>query len=131
MRAEYYAQALWELESAGKVDKNMLTHFVGTVKKNGHAHLLPKISRALENITEKAEKRQTIEVISGDDLSEGAVATLLKNEPFKHALTPKHKKVLRKKDESLIGGTVVRTSDTRIDNSYKRALLDLYQSLIT
>lgn len=132
MRAAHYAKALQELTAAGKISEGMLMkQFVSTVAQNGHAHLFPKIVRSLERIERREEKKATIEVTSAMELTAEKVAALLKQEPFKQAIAPGHKKVIRKIDETLVGGTVVRTGTLKIDASHKHALLDLYQSLIS
>lgn len=132
MRASSYAQALHELAVADKQDDGKLVkQFVATVEGNGHAHLLSKIVRSLERIEKREEKKSTIEVSSATALSPEKVAQLLKREPFKHALSASHKKVVRKVDATLVGGAVVRTGSQKIDASYKRTLIELYQSLIS
>lgn len=130
MRASYYAQALYELALAEKGgEEKLIRQFVETVAGNGHAHMLPKILKSYERIAEREVRKSTIEVTSAAPLSEEKVLALLKKEPFKHALTAAHKKVVRKTDDTLVGGVVVRTGAQRIDASYKRMLLDLYQSI--
>lgn len=132
MRATWYAQALYELEAEGKMsDAPSLERFVDTVRGNGHAHMLPKIIRAYERITQRAEKRSTIEVTTAEECAQDEVTKLLRKEPFAHVLLPTHKKVVRKVDPTLIGGAIVRTGGVRIDASFKRKLQELYQSLIT
>ncbi|MDO8520637.1 MAG: F0F1 ATP synthase subunit delta [bacterium] len=130
MRASHYAQAFHDLVFARTIEEGTLVkQFVATVKENGHAHLFRKILRSLERIMRREEKQSTIEVTSAAALSKEEVGTLLKKEPWKHVLSSGHKKVVRKTDETLIGGMVLRTSTAKIDASHKRALLDLYQSL--
>ncbi len=131
MRARYYAQALYDLALTEKGDEaKLIRQFVETVAGNGHAHMLPKILKSYERIAEKEARKSTIEVTSAVPLSEENVLKLLKKEPFKNALTASHKKVVRKTDDTLVGGVVVRTGRVRIDASYKRMLLDLYQNAI-
>ena len=130
MRASYYAQAFHELAAAQKIDAGKLVkQFVETVAGNGHAHLLPKIVRSLERIEKREEKKETIEVTSAKELSTARVAELLKKDPFKRALSSTHKKVVRKIDETLVGGEVVRTGSLKIDASHKRSLIELYQHI--
>ena len=130
MRASLYAQAFHELVASKKIgEETLVKQFVATVAANGHAHLLPKIVRSLGEIERKEEKKETIEVASAKELSTGDVTELLKREPFKHALSPLHKKVVRKTDPTLVGGTIVRTGALRIDASYKRSLLELYRHI--
>ncbi len=130
MRAAHYAKALHEILKTHKQDEEkMLKHFAETVAANGHAHLFRKIIKSYERMLAKEDKATTIEVTSATPLSTDAVAALLKKEPFKHALSASHKRVERKTDDSIVGGIVVRTGTMRIDGSYKRSLLELYQTL--
>jgi F-type H+-transporting ATPase subunit delta len=132
MRAIHYAKALYDLTQTEKSGgEKLLTHFVGTVAQNGHAHLLPKILKSYERLVKKDSRTSVIEVASAHVLTEEEVTQLLKKEPFKNLLTASHKSVVRKTDKTLVGGAVVRTGTMRVDASYKRLLLDLYQSLIT
>ena len=132
MRASHYAKALFDLTENGKItDAVLVERVVATATANGHAHLLPKIARSFERIVAQEEKRRTIVVTGATALSQEDVIKLLKREPYSRALSADHKKVVRKTDDTLVGGVVVRAGSLRVDGSYKRALLDLYQSLIS
>lgn len=110
-------------------EEKLVKNFVDTVIANGHTYLFPRIVRSFARKIAREEAKETITVSSAKELSQNDVAALLKREPYKHALSPKHRKVVRKTDETLIGGVVVRTGVLRLDSSYKRALQDLYHSL--
>lgn len=130
MRASYYSRALYAaLKEHPEQEEKLLRQFAETVKANGHLYLLPKIVRSVEKLQEKDEKEGTIVITSATPLTAEHTQELLKKEPFKHALLASHKKVVRSVDDSLVGGVVVKTGSTRIDGSYKRALLDLYQHI--
>lgn len=130
MRASFYAQALYELLESRKDDREKLVgQFTETVVLNGHRHLFPKIIKAFERIEARRVKESTIEVTSAHPLSDDDVSSILKKEPFKHALSSKHRKVVRKIDSTIVGGIVVCTGTLRVDASYKRMLLDLYQKM--
>ena len=130
MRASYYARALHSaLKEHPEMEEKLLKQFAETVKANGHTYLLPKIVRSFGKLREKEEKGNTIQDTSAVSLSEQQTQELLKKEPFKHALSTSHKKVIRTVDSSLVGGVIVKTGNERIDASYKRALLDLYQHI--
>lgn len=132
MKASYYAKALREIEVSGKIpEQKLVDQFLATLTENGHAHMLRKILRSYERIRNKDEAEGTIAITSAKQLSEQEVQSLLKKEPFSNVLTASHKKVIRKTDDTLIGGVVVRSGTTRYDASYKRMLLELYQSLIS
>ncbi len=131
MRASTYARALFELVHTKPLEEETLVqNFAQTVNANGHAHLFPKILKSFARINAKHEAKRTIEVISSVPLEESELLMLLKKEPFSTALTKEHKNVTRRIDETLIGGAVVKTGNMRIDGSYKRMLLDLYQNII-
>lgn len=130
MRASWYSQALYEVLASHKGDDaKLLQQFRDTVVRNGHAHMLPKILRSFERLLVKKDREATIEVTSATPLSEKDVAELLKKAPFKNVLSPGHRTVVRKVDETITGGVVVRTSMMRVDASYKRMLLELYQKI--
>ena len=130
MRASWYSQALYEtLESHKGDDAKLLEQFKETVVRNGHAHMFPKILRSYERLLARKQKQATIEVTSATPISEKDVAELLKKAPFKNVLSSAHRTVVRKVDETITGGVVVRTSMMRVDASYKRMLLELYQKI--
>lgn len=130
MRASWYSQALYEVLASHKGDDaKLLQQFRDTVVRNGHAHMLPKILRSFERLLVKKDREATIEVTSATPLSEKDVAELLKKAPFKNVLSSGHRTVVRKVDETITGGVVVRTSMMRVDASYKRMLLELYQKI--
>ena len=132
MQARHYAQALYDLSASREMEEGKLVkQFVRTVQANGHAHLIPKILRSFERLQTREERKQTIEVQSARILSQEEGHKLLKREPFKQAISASHKKVIRKTDDTLVGGAVVRAGGVRVDASHKRALVDLYQSLIS
>lgn len=130
MRASWYSQALYEVLASHKGDEEkLLKQFKETVIRNGHAHMFSKILRSYERLLAKKQKEATIEVTSATPLSEKTVAELLRASPYKNVLSTTHRSVVRKVDETITGGVVVRTSTMRIDASYKRMLLELYQKI--
>lgn len=131
MRAIHYAKALHELTRSEDTDPALFSRFVEILAKNGHLHLARKMVRILTRLIEREAKQNTIELTSAQPLTEGAVGELLKRDPWKHAVTAQHKRVVRTTDDTLTLGVVLRTSKERVDASAKRSLLDLYQSLIS
>lgn len=130
MRASHYAQALYDLSRDHVMSEEELCRkFFETLVQNGHAHTLPKILKSYERIAKKEARKSTIEVTGATSMSEESVALTLKQAPFKNLLTSTHKKVIRKTDDTLIGGVVVRTNTRVVDASDKRMLLNLYQSI--
>ena len=131
MRASWYAKAFFDLANSKTMgEEQLINHFTKTVTENGHAFMFPQILRSLKRIQEREEQKTTIEITSVAPISENEIGTILKHRYFKHAVSPFHKRVIRKTDETLVGGTVVRTGTLRVDTSYKRALLDLYTNVV-
>ena len=131
MRAAHYAEALYSAITDHPNDEEKLVgNFVATLKTNGHTHFLPRIIRSIERYHARDEKSRTISITSSKVLSEQDTQEILRKEPFKNLLSASHKRVERIVDDSVIGGVIVRTKTVRVDASYKRALIELYQSLI-
>ena len=130
MRAAHYAYALEELlrEEPTK-ETELVDRMLTVVHQNGHDHLLKKILRAFTKLHDRHIKRSTIEVVTATPITEADVQKLLKSEPFKKILSADHKHVKRTVDDSIVGGTIVRTGAERVDTSYKRALIELYQHI--
>lgn len=131
MRAKDYAKAFVQLHASQNIDeKTLLKNFVATVHANGHRALLPKIVRHVAKMSSQKEKSETVVVTSPSAMDENAVAHLLRQVPYRDILDTKHKTVVRKTDESLIGGHIVRSASRMIDTSYKRMLINLYEQII-
>jgi F0F1-type ATP synthase delta subunit len=130
MRASWYAKALIDLSSTLPEDE-LVTRLVGTLKNNNHLHMLPQVVRAYERLLLRKDRHSTITVTTERPYEQSEVSALLRKDDFARALTVTHKRVVRVVDPTIVGGAIVRTSSLRVDRSYKRALLDLYRSLIT
>lgn len=129
MRASSYAKALHEaLLAHPHMEEKLLKQCAETVVANGHAYLFSRIIKSFARIVAKEEQATTIEVVSATPLTQEEVVALLKQEPFKHALSTRHRRVVRKTDSTIIGGTIVRTETTRIDASFKKSLQHIYQN---
>ncbi len=130
MRASWYAKALIHLAPSMPEDE-LVTRLVSTLKHNGHMHMLPKIVRAYERLVSRRDRHSTITVTTERPYEQAEITQLLRQDDFAKTLTTTHKRVVRVVDPTIVGGAIVRTSKDRVDRSYKRALLDLYRSLVT
>lgn len=130
MRAYHYARALEDLiKEDPKNEEQIMRHFFETIEKNGHEYLLRKVLRSFIRLNQRAVKLSTIEVVTAEPIADTEVQKILKQSPFNKILTTSHKRVARTVDDTLIGGIIVRTGSERVDNSYKRALTELYQHI--
>ncbi len=127
MRATHYAKALAELLSDRPASEGaaIAERLVETARKNGHAHLLPRIARAYEKIAKKNERARTVEVVTAHKSDPALVTATAK----KNGVATEGMHVVSRTDATLVGGALVRTRSERIDMSYKRALMELYKKL--
>ncbi len=130
MRASYYAKALLSLvaERPEKSDE-FVRRTVTLMRERGHAHLAHAMFRSFARLSRRAEEKGTIVVTTAREIGESEVAALLKRKPFSKLLTGHHRRVVRRVDDSVIGGASVSTSSMRIDGTHKRALTELYQEI--
>lgn len=131
MKAEQYAEAII-LASQGKSEEgisHITERVVALMKERGHIALLPKVVREIERIQKRLERSAycTVRVAQESDvfsMKDGIAkdVSLLEAESLP-------KKIII--DTSLVGGYEVRANGKRIDRTYKRSLLSLYNTLLT
>ena len=101
-------------------------NFVGLLAEYKRIPLLPEIHRLFELLKANHEKTVEVEVISAFDISEADEKKLT------DTLMAKLKrdiKITSKVDRSLIGGLIVKTEDSVIDNSISGKLEKLAQAM--
>lgn len=126
-KAEHYAEALLELSrnrNAEEIDI-LLEHLELLLKRKHLTPLFHKIMRSLETAQEKKRDRILIRTVKA--LSKEAREAILQ----KYFKDLPHHEIHQEIDETLIGGYQLETKDLRIDNSYKKSLLNLYKSMTT
>ena len=122
-----YAQALWQLVSNGMDAKQAVHAIHARLEKEGRAILMPRVGRAFARIAER-ESRKT-----------DFTLTVAREEDLAHA--KKDMKALTgdlgidvdslktQVDDTLIGGWRLEGNEKLVDASYKKQLLDLYNSV--
>lgn len=125
MDAGIYAKALHlatkDVDSSAQ--KERFAQFLSVLKNRGHEALLPQILSVYERELEEKGKRTILTVASEKD----AQKALKELESHKETFDLEHLETVV--DDSLIGGFVVRNQDTILDQSYRRALIGLYQKV--
>ena len=122
-----YVTATLELLAAGTSIDTVISGLKDTLKRRGHERLLPRI---LAGVARKLDTRPTnaayVTVVSKTDYE-------VQKEAIKHALIELgyDQAPAVQIDDTLIGGYVAEANSTRIDRSYKSALVSLYRSLTT
>src|ERR1043166_2042061 len=113
-----YAQALWHVIEKGRSPKEAVSSLADVLKKQGRIELLPRIKRALVRLAARENaKRAKIYVAHEKDA--------------KHALhaSGAHDAEVRI-DANLIGGWRLESADGLVDKSFKKQLLDIYNSVV-
>ncbi|MCE9644259.1 F0F1 ATP synthase subunit delta [Candidatus Parcubacteria bacterium] len=126
MLAKYYALAI-ALAIAGKSGKELdatLERFFVLLKEKGHVTLLPHILRELDRYSELLKTRDSVTITTPTPASPEHVEQIKKS--FAEYGVGEQA-LVKALDGYLIGGFTIKTRDLRIDASFKRHLLDLYQ----
>jgi F-type H+-transporting ATPase subunit delta len=122
-----YAHALWQLVVNGMNPKDAVHAIHARLEKEGRASLMPRVASAFSRIAER-ESRKTDYTL-----------TVAREEDLAHA--KKEMKALTgdlgidvdnlktQVDDTLIGGWRLEGNERLVDASYKRELLDLYNSV--
>lgn len=115
-----YAQALWDLIQKGEKPKEAVTKIQAVLEKRGRAALLPAVGRAFERLAKReAQKNRTVLVIARK--SDEAKARRESGAPDAEITI----------DETLIGGWQLFDKGTLRDESWKSALVSIYNSATT
>lgn len=128
MLADLYAKALYRSLQQGQNATELLSSLQGVLRRRGHEHLAPAISRALGRERARVETREQVLLRTSPTLSAGERGEA---EEATQRTFGEYASVTELKDDTLIGGFVAESHTHRIDQSYKRALLDLYERVRT
>lgn len=126
--SDQYVQAASELLLASETPDVVLSGLKTSLHSRYHESLYPLVlTRLLRELPNRlAEQTPTVMVARRADVDqykEAIEAELKKlHAPSEYQVTY---------DDSLIGGTILQYQSTRIDNSYKHALKNLYKNIIT
>ena len=123
---QQYAQALFESfqDTKPKDHDQIIENFIMVLKKNGDLSEYEKIIAVYEDYDRNEKGIKQVEVTTAQD-------TKLNKEVLNHLnkLVGKNIEIIRKVDENIIGGVVIKVDDTLIDGSTKRQLEDLENTL--
>ena len=119
-----YAQALWNMVSAGTAPTKAVHSLTEILKTHGREALLPRIGRAFARIAERESKRTSITLTIAREKDERAAKHAVKDTLSQLAVDSKDVQIVV--DESLIGGWRLEGKETLVDASYKRELLELF-----
>ena len=114
-----YAQALWQTIENGRPPKEAVESLAKILKRQGRERLMPRIAKAFARLAE-ANKSTRTRIIVADEKDAKAALRASGREEADVCV-----------DESLIGGWRLESSSEIIDRSFKKHLLDIYNSSIT
>ena len=112
-----YAQALWDLIQKGEKPKEVVTKIHTALAERGRAALMPAIARAFERLAQReALKNRSVLVVAR------------KQDETKARRESGASDAELKVDETLIGGWQLFDKGQMTDESWKSALLSIYNS---
>lgn len=131
MKARQYAEALYRaVHGHHDVDADALvTRLVAVVRERGHLRLLPAIVREYDTIMRMRSTNDEVHVRVARESDRTKHAVHIERDIA--SLHGDERPVRTIIDETVIGGYALETNGTRIDRTYKQALIELYSSLST
>jgi len=131
MKAQQYAEALYRAAHGHHaVDADTLVErLVAIVREHGHLRLLPAIVREYDTLVKMRSTSDEAHVrVARPQDRDGHAERIARDLATLDAAAHPVRVVV---DETVIGGYAVEANGSRIDRTYKRALLELYSSLST
>lgn len=129
IRAQQYAEALYRAAHATDtaVHDALVDRFLALVRERGHTGLLPTILREYEAIVHERSTGEEVHLRVAHASDRERYAERIAGDV--RTLSAEGQRVHTVVDESAIGGYAVEANGTRIDRTYKHALLELYSSI--
>lgn len=130
MNADTYATALYQAldNTEHHTHDQLLKRFIDVVTSRRHERLLPAIVRAFERKIARAQQGQVAHITFAHSADANNMDGLLQKDL--RELGAQDASRTTTEDPTLIGGYVITARGQRLDASYKRALLEMYHSLI-
>ena len=127
VHARRYALAIIHLLEEGVDPKEVARNIVEHTKRRGHWGVVPHLILSLKREFADRERRKTavVRVVREDDVP-AALSALSK---YAGRGSDDKRPVRVHLDDSLIGGWTIRTKNTYVDASYKRALLSIFNNV--
>lgn len=125
---EAYAQALWVVIQKGKTPQEAVAALKKTLEGRGRMALLPKIANAFQRLAAKESQKNTLTLsVARQKDFQKAVKDV---ENVLTELRISETDVCESVDESLIGGWRLEGKGILVDQSWKKALLSIYNRVL-
>jgi len=130
MKAQQYAEAIFlASQNADEAKLEGIAKRVGDMlKEKGHVTLMPAIIRELEKLEQKRSTSTEVLVRLAKDADRDTFRSHIESDVELLGATSLPQKV--EIDDTLVGGYEIKANGKRIDRTYKRSLLALYNNLI-
>lgn len=122
-----YAHALWQLVSNGMDAKHAVHAIHDRLASEGRASLMPRVAHAFARIAEREARKSdfTLSVAHEDHLAHARKEM----KALTGDLGIELENLKTQVDDTLIGGWRLEGNEKLVDASYKKHLLDLYNSV--
>ncbi len=126
-----YAQALWQLVASGMDAKKAVHAMHEKLKADGRGALFQRVGRAFVRLSEReARKRDFVLTVAREkDLADAQKAAKKIIDAYSSEFGTDGANLKTQVDDSLIGGWRLEGNERLVDASYKKRLLDLYNSV--
>jgi len=129
MTPRIYAKALFESVIAHPQHLPLyVKNLKSKLKTGGKKELLASVAKELYVLITQKEHQEKITVSVAHEKDVSGIKNFLSQTPF---TAYQNGKIEKKINPHLVGGIRIETWDKRFDGSYKRKLLNLYDTLIT
>ncbi len=122
-----YAQALWQLVSNGMDAKDAVHAIYDRLENEGRAILMPRVAHAFFRIAEREARKSdyTLSIAREEDLAHAKKEL----KAYHEDLGIDFDNLKTQVDDSLIGGWRLEGNERLVDVSYKKQLLEMYNSV--
>ena len=122
-----YAQALWNVIAGGENPKKAITSMRTSLEAHKRLELLPRIARAFKRIAERELRKNRILLTVAHKKDEDRIPRKFKSLFAQVGIDTKD--IETRVDDSLIGGWRLEGREQLIDASYKKYLLEMFNSI--
>jgi F0F1-type ATP synthase delta subunit len=126
MNYKKYAKILIEEEKNQKTFSDFFDNFINFLKEKGELKFLPKILVEVENLMEQENKNNKTKII----LKDKSFFEKYKEEIQKYSEKFNVNNLEIEENKNIINGYILKSKKFKLDNSYKKKLLNLHKKIL-
>lgn len=127
MNYKKYAKILIDSEKSEKNLSEFFDNFINFLKEKGELKFLPKILVEVKNLLEKERKNNKTKIILKDKSFFEKYENELKS--FSKSFNIESMEI--EENKNIVGGYILKNKKFKLDNSYKKKLLNLHKKILS